>query len=147
ERRPRRLTAQAPMSIPHVSAPPKPGSAQRRLVTAWVAEQTERLQPAEARALDAERPDWRAQAAQLIAEGLLAYVVLEMVAPDIAIARRSGGHADDTALEAGPHTDDATLAERLVAHLQDFIDYRDELTERGGLTTTDPCAKIFDHQH
>jgi hypothetical protein len=96
----------------------------RRLVTAWVAEQAEVLDTSERAILDTEQPDWRAQAAQLIAEGLLAYVVLEMVAPDLAVARAEGGHV---------HTDEAELTGRLVAHLQDFIDYRAELGELGGL--------------
>jgi len=45
------------------------------------------------------------------------------------------------------HTDDAALTERLVAHLQDFIDYRDELTDRGGLPTSEPCPHGHDHHH
>jgi hypothetical protein len=50
--------------------------------------------------------------------------VLEMIAPDLAIARAQG---------LPSHTDDDELAARLVAHLQDFLDYRAELQERGGL--------------
>lgn len=135
------------MSTPNASASPESGPKRRRLVAAWVAEQAGRLDPAEASALDAQSRQWRAQAAQLIAEGLLAYVVLEMVAPDLAIAQATGSHADGTGGHAHAHTDDAALAERLVAHLQDFIDYRDELTERGGLPTSEPCAHGHDHHH
>lgn len=119
------------MPIYPASALPESGPEQRRLVAAWVAERTQRLDADEGAALDAARPDWRARAAQLIAEGLLAYVVLEMIAPDLAIARASGGHAD---------SDDEALTERLKAHLHDFIDYRAELNERGGLHADDPCT-------
>ncbi|WP_295878331.1 hypothetical protein [uncultured Thiohalocapsa sp.] len=135
------------MSTPHASAPPESGPEQRRLVAAWVAEQTDRLDPAERNALDTAQPDWRARASQLIAEGLLAYVVLEMVAPDLAIARTTGSHADGTNADAHEHSDDAALAERLIAHLQDFIDYRDELTERGGLPQPVPCGHGHHHSH
>jgi len=124
------------MPISHASASPDPGPEPRRIVAAWVAEQLERLDAAEHAALDAEHPDWRSEAAQLIAEGLLAYVVLEMIAPDIAIAGASGGHAD---------TNDDALAERLAAHLQDFIDYRAELSERGGIHAGGRCE--HDHRH
>lgn len=135
------------MSTPHASAPPESGPEQRRLVAAWVAEQTDRLDPAERSALDTVQPDWRARASQLIAEGLLAYVVLEMVAPDLAIARATGSHADGTDAPDHDHGDDAALAERLIAHLQDFIDYRDELTERGGLPKPVPCGHGHHHSH
>jgi hypothetical protein len=134
------------MSIPQASASPDPGPEQRRIVAAWVAEQTERLDPAEQSALDAAQPDWRARATGLIAEGLLAYVVLEMVAPDLAIARASGSHGDGTHAHGDEHHDDA-LTERLVAHLQDFIDYRDELSERGGLPSGVACAHGHNHDH
>jgi hypothetical protein len=128
------------MSTLHASAPPESGPEQRRLVAAWVAEQTDRLEPAERSALDVAQPDWRARASQLIAEGLLAYVVLEMVAPDLAISRATGSHTDGTDAHTHEYSDDAALAERLVAHLQDFIDYRDELTECGGLPQPVPSG-------
>jgi hypothetical protein len=115
----------------------------RRVLAAWVAEQTEMMDTAEQAALDAELPDWRAEAAQLIAEGLLAYVVLEMIAPDLAIARAQA----DPAQPGHAHTDDAALAERLTAHLQDFVDYRAELAERGGLQLSGPCEHGHDHNH
>lgn len=134
------------MSTSNASASPEPGLEQRRIVAAWVAEQTERLDPAERAVLEAAEPDWRARATRLIAEGLLAYVVLEMVAPDLAIARATASHGDGTHAHGDEHHDDA-LTERLVAHLQDFIDYRDELSERGGLPTGGPCAHGYDHHH
>jgi hypothetical protein len=111
--------------------------APERLLVAWVAEQTETLDPKERAALDAAQPDWRGIAAQRIAEGLLAYVVLEMVAPDLAIAGASGGAL---------HANDDALNERLVAHIQDFVDYRDELAERGG-PTLGSSANSPDHSH
>ncbi len=136
---PRQATpAETPMPISHASASSDPGLEPRRVVAAWVAEQLERLDAAERAALDSAQPQWRAQAAQLIAEGLLAYVVLEMIAPDLAIARASGGHAD---------TDDDSVAERLAAHLQDFIDYRAELSERGGIHAGGPCEHDHRHSH
>jgi hypothetical protein len=113
------------MSIPPASAAPLRGHEQRRLLAAWVTEQTGRLDADACAALDAEQPDWRARATQLIAEGLLAYVVLEMIAPDLAIAQAGGAPADGHTLS------DEALTKRLVAHLQDFIDYRAELAERG----------------
>jgi hypothetical protein len=118
------------------SDPVSPGPEQRRILSAWVAEQAERLDAAERRALDAASPDWRAQATRLIAEGLLAYVVLEMVAPDLAIARATGSHLHGI----GPQDqgNDAELTERLAAHLQDFVDYRAELAEHGGLPLRGP---------
>jgi len=90
----------------------------RRLVDAWVADQAGTLAAGESAALDVERPGWRAAAAQLIAEGLLAYVAVEMVAPDLAIA---------AATNTPDHSDDAELTARLGAHVRDFVDYRDEL--------------------
>ena len=126
------------MSMSHASAPPDPGQEQRRLAAAWVAEQAACLNTAEGAALTAARPHWRAEAAQLIAEGLLAYVVLEMVAPDLAIAQAEGQHVDDG--------DDALTA-RLAAHLQDFIDYRAELSERGGIHAEGTCAHDHRHSH
>jgi hypothetical protein len=117
--------------VPPDSAPDRT----RRILSAWVAEQTEVLDDDERDALTAEIPSWRADAAQLIAEGLLAYVVLEMVAPDLAIARAEGRHQ---------HADDVDLTNRLEAHLQDFLDYRAELQERGGLQTERPPGQ---HDH
>jgi hypothetical protein len=101
--------------------PPTEPDRIRRVVDAWVAEQAGALQSSERDALDALDPQWREQAARLIAEGLLAYVAVEMVAPDLAIARdRHGDEADDIELTA-----------RLGAHMRDFVDYRGELARLG----------------
>jgi hypothetical protein len=111
----------------------------RRLVDAWVADQTGTLDAAAVAALDRERPGWRAAAAQLIAEGLLAYVAVEMVAPDLAVAAAAGNPQ---------HTDDAGLTARLGAHLRDFVDYRDEfdaLRERLGQGQDHACDPGADH--
>ena len=93
----------------------------RRVVDAWAAEQAGTLDAEERVALDLEQPEWRAQATRLIAEGLLAYVAVEMVVPDLAIANSNGQHG----------VDDAELAARLGAHLRDFVDYRCELETLG----------------
>jgi hypothetical protein len=103
----------------------------RRIVDGWVADQTETLEDAERAALDADHPRWREDAAQLIAEGLLAYVIVEMVAPDLAIARTQATGSDQHR-----HTDGAELTARLGAHLRDFIDYRAELVERAEIDSS-----------
>lgn len=108
------------------------GSDTCRLVDAWVAEQAGTLGTAERAALDAERPDWRAEATRLIAEGLLAYVAVEMVAPDLAVAAAAG---------APEHADDTELSVRLGAHLRDFVDYRDELDQLRGLVDSGPLHR------
>lgn len=92
----------------------------QRLIDAWVASQVGMLDAAESAALDAEQPGWRAAAAQLIAEGLLAYVAVEMVAPDLAILAASGTPSPG---------DDTELTARLGAHVRDFVDYRADLDE------------------
>ena len=107
-----------PSNAEGLGNPSHAGDSVRRLVDAWVAEQAGTLAAAEASQLDADRPGWRGEATQLIAEGLLAYVAVEMVAPDLAIAAASGG--------ATGHADDADLSARLGAHLRDFVDYRNE---------------------
>ena len=104
--------------------PPTDPDQVRRIVNAWVADQAGTLAASERDALNGTLPDWRVQAAQLIAEGLLAYVAIEMVAPDLAIARSHHDHASE---------DDAELTARLGAHMRDFVDYRADLAERGGL--------------
>ncbi|MGB5737283.1 MAG: hypothetical protein WBM40_22890 [Thiohalocapsa sp.] len=93
----------------------------RRVVDAWVAEQAGTLDEPSRVSLEQDHPDWRAQATRLIAEGLLAYVAVEMVAPDLAIANSNGQHG----------VDDAELAARLGAHMRDFVDYRGELEALG----------------
>jgi hypothetical protein len=119
-----------------VSLPSDPDTI-RRIVDAWVAEQSDTLADRQRDTLDVEHPQWRQQAAQLIAEGLLAYVVVEMVAPDLAIA---GSHAD-AGHDADP-SEASELTARLGAHLRDFIDYRAELAERvdGGKIALKPPA-------
>ena len=107
-----------PSNAEALGSPSRAGDMVRRLVDAWVAEQAGTLAAAEASRLDADRPGWRGEATQLIAEGLLAYVAVEMVAPDLAIAAASGA--------ATGHADDADLSARLGAHLRDFVDYRNE---------------------
>lgn len=116
----------APVAEPD---PARPDAAwERRFVDAWAAERVGLLDATERAALEGHWPDWRHQAANLIAEGLLAYVALEMVAPDLAIATAEGRTHD---------TDDAELALRLGAHLRDFVDYRG-LTQLARQTPTGP---------
>ena len=110
------------------SLPRDPASI-RRIIDAWVADQTETLDDTARSILDDSDPHWRENAAQLIAEGLLAYVIIEMVAPDLAIAGSQGGTGDH-------QFDGADLTARLGAHMLDFIDYRAELIERGELPLT-----------
>jgi hypothetical protein len=107
------------------SSLPRDPATVRRLVDSWVADQTETLDKAARADLDNDHPRWRADAAQLIAEGLLAYVIIEMVVPDLAIARAQG-----TQLEHHTHDAGADLNARLGAHLRDFIDYRAQLPDQ-----------------
>lgn len=106
--------------------PPPDGARTRphpdRLIEAWVAAACGQLDPAEREALARAEAGWQQHAAQLIAEGLLGYIALEMVSPDIAAARASGGAAPDG----------AELVARLPAHLREFADYRDRLELLGG---------------
>jgi len=111
----------------------------RRLVDAWAAEQAGMLGAEQRLALDAEQPGWRAQATQLIAEGLLAYVAVEMVVPDLAIAGSNGQHV----------ADDDELAARLGAHLRDFVDYRGELQalrEIQAQVAEPACDSSYEHE-
>lgn len=110
-----------------MSSPPPNADTVRRLVDAWAAQQVGTLDGLARAALEQERPQWQAEAAQLIAEGLLAYVAVEMLVPDLAVARHATGD---------PDPDDDHLAARLGAHLRDFVDYRDELAALGGLATS-----------
>ena len=124
-------------------SPPLPSDPDtvRRYVDAWVADQVGHLDDGERAALEADYPHWRDQAARLIAEGLLAYVAIEMVAPDLSMATTWGD-------PHGEETDDATLAARLGAHLYDFVDYRAEfaeLRERGQRAAT-PLDEPPDHE-
>jgi hypothetical protein len=110
------------MSISSPSAPDASAPAGiRRIVDAWVAEQVGTLDEPSRLALEQDHPDWQAQATRLIAEGLLAYVAVEMVVPDLAIANSNGEHG----------VDDAELAARLGAHMRDFVDYRGEFEALG----------------
>jgi hypothetical protein len=109
----------------------------RRVVDAWAAEQAGMLGAEQRLALDSEQPDWRSQATRLIAEGLLAYVAVEMVVPDLAIAASSGQH----------RADDDALAARLGAHLRDFVDYRGELQALSELQAQIPAPACGAHEH
>jgi hypothetical protein len=93
----------------------------RLVVGSWIGLRTGTLPDAERELLDRERPRWREEAAQLIAEGLLAYVTVEMVQPDLAYA----GQLDPS--RALPSPEEITA--RLTAHMLDFIDYRDEVDQ------------------
>jgi hypothetical protein len=73
----------------------------------------------------------------LIAEGLLAYVAVEMVVPDLAIAASSGQH----------RADDDALAARLGAHLRDFVDYRGELQALSELQAQIPAPACGADEH
>ena len=108
------------ISLPAAPDPSAPDRI-RRVVDAWVAEQAGTLDEPSRVALEQEHPEWRALATRFIAEGLLAYVAVEMVAPDLAIANSNGRHG----------VDDAELAARLGAHMRDFVDYRGELEVLG----------------
>jgi hypothetical protein len=85
-------------------------------LTDWIAATTGHLDPSERIELDQSQPGWDCTAAQLIAEGLLGYVLAEMVQPDLVYQRQGDPNA---------HTSAEDLIARLAAHLLDFIDYRD----------------------
>lgn len=90
----------------------------RLLVTSWAALRAGTLDPDRRALLDHERPRWECEAATLIAEGLLAYVTVEMVEPDLAHDGAVDPHAVPEAEE---------VAARLGAHMLDFVDYRGDL--------------------
>ena len=96
------------------------------LVTSWVALRAGTLDDARRARLDDERPEWQAEAAQLIAEGLLAYVTVEWVAPELAHDREADPDAATTAEE---------FTARLQGHLLDFAGYRSQLARVRRLTT------------
>jgi len=105
---------------------PTPEDLIRLLVDSWAALRAGTLEPERQSLLDRERPQWQCEAANLIAEGLLAYVTLEMVEPDLVHARQVDPH------DVPSHEE---VAARLGAHLRDFVDYRSELPRVRRLTT------------
>jgi hypothetical protein len=95
------------------------------LVNSWVALRAGTLDPNRQALLDRERPQWQCEAANLIAEGLLAYVTVEMVEPDLAHDQEADPHDVPTPDE---------FAARLGAHMLDFVDYRGDLPRAARLT-------------
>ncbi|NEV60803.1 hypothetical protein G3446_02650 [Thiorhodococcus minor] len=95
----------------------------RLLVNSWVALRAGTLDPEQRSVLDRERPTWECEAATLIAEGILGYVTVEMVEPDLAYNRDE---------DADAPLDPEELAARLGAHMLDFVDYRDDLARVSG---------------
>jgi hypothetical protein len=91
------------------------------IVGGWVGLRTGTLPDTERELLDRERPGWRDEAAQLIAEGVLAYATVEMVQPDLAYAGQLDPH--------GRLPSPEEIAARLTAHMLDFIDYRHEVED------------------
>ncbi|EGV16559.1 hypothetical protein [Thiocapsa marina] len=98
----------------------------RLLIDSWTALRAGTLGEDQQALLDRERPQWQCEAANLIAEGLLAYVTVEMVEPDLAHDRSIDPH--DT-----PSPQD--YAARLGAHMMDFVDYRGDLVKTRRLGT------------
>jgi hypothetical protein len=98
----------------------------RLLVTSWAALRAGTLEPERQELLDRERPDWQCEAATLIAEGLLAYVTVEMVEPDLAHDKEVDPQDVPSAEEVGA---------RLGAHMLDFVDYRGDLPRARRLAT------------
>jgi len=98
----------------------------RLLVTSWAALRAGTLDPDRQALLDRERPHWQCEAATLIAEGLIAYVTVELVDPDLAHDREVDPHDSPSAED---------VAARLGAHLLDFVDYRGDLPRVRRLST------------
>ncbi len=96
------------------------------LVTSWVALRAGTLEEDRRAVLDRDRPNWQCEAAMLIAEGLLAYVTVEVLEPDL---------AHDQELDPGGQTTAAEFADRLKGHLLDFAAYRGQLPRARRLTT------------
>ncbi len=105
---------------------PKDKDLHRLLVGSWVALRAGTLDAEHRALLDQERPHWQAEAATLIAEGVLAYVTVEMVEPDLAHDRTVDP------IEA-VSAEDFTI--QVTAHVLDFLDYRSELPRVARLTT------------
>jgi hypothetical protein len=76
--------------------------------------------------LDYERPHWQSEAASLIAEGLLTYITVQLLEPDL---------DHDRMVDKDDHTDAQTFADRLKAHLLDYVDYRNQLPRVRRLST------------
>ncbi|MBK1723133.1 hypothetical protein [Thiocystis violacea] len=95
----------------------------RLLVNAWVARRAGTLDSEQRAVLERERPHWECEAATLIAEGILGYVTVEMVEPDLAYNRTADSEESISQEE---------LAARLGAHMLDFVDYRDDLARVRG---------------
>ena len=93
----------------------------RLLVNSWVSLHTGTLDADQRALLDRERPQWACEAASLIAEGILSYVTVEMVEPDLAQGHQ--GHQGHPSTAVAPEE----LAARLGAHMLDFVDYRSDL--------------------
>jgi len=72
-----------------------------------------------ARSSPRERLGRQCKAANLISERILAYVIVEMVEPNLAYNRETDPHALLSTAE---------VAARLGAHMIDFVDYRGDLT-------------------
>jgi hypothetical protein len=98
----------------------------RLLVGSWVALRAGTLAPERRALLDQERPHWEAEAATLIAEGVLAYVTVEMVEPDL---------AHDRTVDPADRVDAEDFTTRVAAHVLDFLDYRRDLPRVARLTT------------
>ena len=88
------------------------------LVTSWVALRAGTLDADRRAMLDHERPGWQCEAATLIAEGLLAYVTVELLEPDL---------AHDREVDPALSTTAAEFTTQLQGHLLDFVAYRGQL--------------------
>ena len=75
--------------------------------------------------LDHARPQWQCEVANLISDGVRAYVMVEMVEPDLARDKEVDPHDTTSAGE---------LAARLGAHMIDFVDFRGDLPRVARLT-------------
>lgn len=91
----------------------------RRAVTAWVQLTLGTLDEDERSRLDHEHPEWQRQATLWISEGMLGYLLTEMVRPDLSMIRDPETHQE--------HHDPQDVAARVAAHVLDVVDYRDEL--------------------
>jgi hypothetical protein len=97
---------------------PTEGDPIRLLIDSWVAVRAGTLDPDRQAVLDRERPQWQCEAANLIAEGVLAYVMVEMDEPALTHDKEVDPHET-----ASPEK----LAVRLGAQIIEFVDYRGDL--------------------